>query len=305
VFQIIPEEAIVRVSSSSPLALMYYGDGDEDALKHKLVYVPEAAVLVERNGVESPLAIMLRGLISEGRIDRIVTITRPNDLPTSVHVRRNGPIAVALTTARSNVEEELLTRLMNSDADESEKQTLKVIERVLGEEEPAVDPAEIDRWLDFQRLLQLDAPYDVVIPFRKAIWISFDEHWRMRSEKGEKFKLRIRRDAHGLLSAIRVSAVLHRTQRERDGKGRIVAALADYGTAYEAFDAGLAALHQVKTSETLIAVVRAVEGLGATESLGVKVTVRALMDRLGIASFATALERLRDAEARGLLKLVD
>jgi hypothetical protein len=302
---IIPEEAVVRVSSASPLGLMYYGDEDEDALKHKVVYIPEAAVLVEKSGVESPLAIMLRGLISEGKIDRIVTVTQPNTTPKSVRVRRNGPIAAMLTSARPNVEEELLTRLMGSDADESEQQTLEVIENVFTEEDSTADPAETERWLNFQRLLEFDAPYDVVIPYRRAIWIAFRDHWKERREKGEKFKLRIRRDTHGFLSAIRTSAVLHKEQREKDDRSRIVAMLADYGHAHDAFDTGLAALHQVRTPETLVAVVRAVEAMGATISLGVKVTVRALMDRLGIASFSSALERLRDAEACGLLKLVE
>jgi hypothetical protein len=305
VFQLIPEEAIVRVSSSSPLALIYYGAGDENSLKYHIVYIPEAASLVERGGTESPMAVMLRGLISEGSIDRIVTVTRPNAPPESVRVRRKGPIVAALTSARPNIEEELLTRLMNNDADESDWQTRKVVKRVLAEEEADLDPAEIDKWLDYQRLLQLDAPFEVVIPYRKAIWLAFIKNWHGMRKKGERLQLRIRRDSHGFLSAIRTSAVLHQAERDKDEKGRVIATLDDYGHAHEAFDAGLAALHQVKTPETLIAVIKAVEAMGATKKASARVTVRALMDRLGIASFKTALERLRDAEARGLLVLVD
>jgi hypothetical protein len=301
-FPIIPENAVVRVSSGSPLSLVYYGDGDEDALKHKVVYIPEAAVLVEKNGVESPLAIMLRGLISEGRIDRIVAVPQAGGPPVSQRIRRNGPIAAVLTSARANVEEELLTRLMSSDADEGERQTFLVLKRILREEEREVDPAEIEAWLDYQRWLEMDAPYDVVIPFRRPMWVACVKHWRAMRAKGEKLKLRIRRDAHGFLTAIRASAVLHKAQRGADEKGRIVATLDDYRHAHEAFDAGLASMHQVATPATLIAVVKAVEAMGATETFGVKVTVRALMDKLGVASFGTALERLRDAEARGFLK---
>jgi hypothetical protein len=60
IFLIIPDEDIVRISGSSPLALIYYGDEDEDAFKYKIIYVPEAAIMAEKQGVESPLAIMLR-----------------------------------------------------------------------------------------------------------------------------------------------------------------------------------------------------------------------------------------------------
>ena len=77
VLSFIPEEDVVRVSSGSPLSLVYYGGGDENALKHKIVYVAEAAILAERNGVESVLTIMLRLLISEGRIDHQVVVTSP------------------------------------------------------------------------------------------------------------------------------------------------------------------------------------------------------------------------------------
>ena len=145
----IPEEDVVRVSSGSPLSLVYYGGEDENALAHKIVYVAEAAILAQRSGVESVLTIMLRSLISEGRIDHLVVVTAPNEVPTTVHVVRNGPVVVLITSARNNVEEELLTRLMTSDADESQDQTEKVIAAALTDEDAdETDPAEIDRWLD-------------------------------------------------------------------------------------------------------------------------------------------------------------
>jgi hypothetical protein len=309
-FPLIPEDAVIRVSSSSPLALIYYGDEDEDALKHKIIYISEAAILVEKNGVESPLAIMLRNLISEGRIDRIVTVTRPGAKPVSEHIRRNGPVAVVLTSARSNVEEELLTRLMTSDADESDKQTFRVVRSSFLREEADIGPAETGRWLDFQRWLEIDAPYDAVIPYRRELWLAIVRHWRAMRVRGEKFKVRIRRDSHGLQSAIKTSAIIHKAQRQTDEKGRIMATLDDYAHAHEAFDAGL---HQVNVPETLVAVIRAIEDRAAAArkadisdipALGVQVTVRALMDSLGIASFKTAFERLRDAEALGLIAVV-
>ena len=64
----------MRVSSGSPLSLVYYGKEDENALKYKIVYVPEAAILAEKNKVESPLTIMLRILIREGRLDHNVAL---------------------------------------------------------------------------------------------------------------------------------------------------------------------------------------------------------------------------------------
>ena len=64
-------------------------------------------------------------------------------------------------------------------------------------------------------------------------------------------------------------------------------------------------LYNIKTPETALAVVRAIEAMGATKEKGVKVSVTDLMGKLGIAGRGTANDRLRDAEERGFLKLVD
>ena len=49
-------------------------------------------------------------------------MTQASGPPVSTHVKRDGPVVVIITTARDNVEDELLTRLVMSDADESGKQ---------------------------------------------------------------------------------------------------------------------------------------------------------------------------------------
>ena len=306
-FVLIPDDDIIRISSGSPLSLVYYGKEDEDALKHKILYIPEAAIIAEKNQVESPLTIMLRILISEGRLDHNVVLPRADGPAETVHIKRNGPVVVVITSARDNVEDELLTRLMSSDADESSKQTLAVLENVLEGEESERDEAEIGRWLDFQRWLALAAPYEVAVPFREAISTAFKEHWEAMKKRGEnpKVQLRLRRDVQAMLTAIKTSAILHKAQREKDQRGRIVATIDDYKHAYEAFDEGLARLYKVKTPETALAVVKAIEDMGATKDTGVKVTVSALMSKLGISGRGAAADRLKDAEDRGFINLLE
>ena len=58
-FALIPADCVVRMSSGSLLSLVYYGGEDEDALKHRIVYVPEAAVIAEKNQVERPRYLKL------------------------------------------------------------------------------------------------------------------------------------------------------------------------------------------------------------------------------------------------------
>jgi hypothetical protein len=229
-FVLIPEGDIIRVSSGSPLSLVYYGGEDEDALKHKIIYVPEAAVIAEKNKAESPLTVMLRILISEGRLDHNVVVPQADGAHVTIHIKRNGPVVVIITSARDNVEDEMLTRLMTSDADESQAQTINVVMNALLTEDRNVSEAEIGQWLDFQRWLALEAPYKVVIPFRRAISEAFTEHWEMLKKRGEnpKIQLRLRRDVHGMLAAIKTSAILHKAQRKKDARGRIIATVQDY-----------------------------------------------------------------------------
>jgi hypothetical protein len=305
--KIIPDDAVVNISSGSPLSLVYYGGGDENALKHKVLYVPEAAVIAEREGNESLLTVMLRLLISERRLDHNVAVPKGSGPPVTERIVRHGPVVVIVTTARNNIEEELLTRLMTSSADETPGQTRKIVLKALKAEDDdgGVPRAEIERWLAFQRWLAVKAPYRATVPYRRAIRVALVRKWRTAKEAGENMQLRLRRDVHGFLTAIKTSAILHQAQRQKDERGRIVATLADYAHAHAAYDAGLASLYKVRTPDTVMAVVRAVHGMGARPGTGVKVTVSALMTALGITGRGTANDRLREAVDRGFLAIVD
>jgi hypothetical protein len=303
VFSFFPDEDIIHMSSGSPMSLVYYGGGDEDALKHKILYIQEAVVLAEKHGIESPLTVMLRALISEGRVDHHVALPQANGPPSDLHIRRNGPTAVVLTSARSNIESELLTRLLTSDADESRGQTLAVVKRIWTHGASALDDAALEPWLEFQRWLALDAPYDVSVPFGEALFAALEEWIKPLPATAQ---VRLRRDAEGLLSAIKASAVVHRAQRSLDASGRIEAKIEDYRHAYEAFDDGISALYGLKPMPEIVEVVKALEAMGAKRSGGsIKVTVSALRSALGLNSNDVASRRLWEAVEVGFLKFDD
>ena len=170
-----------------------------------------------------------------------------------------------------------------------------LVERVTIEEEPDLAP-----WLDFQRWLELEAPYDVSVPFGAALYTAYEK--RLQAFPNA-LQLRMRRDISGLISAIKTSAVLHKAQREKDAKGRIVATIDDYRHAYEAFDEGVSSLYGVKTRKEIIAVVKAIEEMGGRLGESVKVTVAALREQLGINSKSIAADRLMEAVERDALEL--
>ena len=288
VFQLIPGESIVTAIGGSPKSLAYYGGADaEDALKHKIVYIPEAAAIADKGGTETEFTTMLRVLISENRIIYQTVQTQENGPPITVTVVKNGPIAVIITSARDNIETEMMTRLMVADADESAGQTRAIVEHTLADRRSSVSADEVKSWVDFQHWLELGGPYDVAIPFLEAINRAYGNPVKAPP-------LRIRRDIANFKNAIMASAIIHAAQRERDEHGRIVAEMTDYEAAYEAFDYDMGSLYAVNVPETAKALVRAIEGMIEGEKTkdtcvnDAKVTYDGLMTALGINSNDTA-----------------
>ena len=311
VLEFIPKEAVVQISGSSPKALAYFGGADnDDALKHKIVYVPEAQIMAAKRDVESEFAIMLRTLISEGRVVYQTVVLQEGGPPATVTIVKNGPIAAVITTAR-DVDPELKTRVMVMDTDETGTQTVAIAKSILA---PRQAKPDLQPWLDYQTWLEHDAPYRVEVPFKEAIFQAFE---RERPGFLKGVALRIRRDLGNFISAIEASAVAHKAQREIRPDGAIVATLEDYRHAHEAFDEGLATVHG-KVGEKATAVVVAIEAIKAATSPdppiawsrddpppAVKVTLRDLAKRLRVASYATAAARLETALDLGLIEQDD
>ena len=300
VLQFIPKAAVVQISGSKPKRpLAYYGGKDPDALKHKIVYIQEAQIMAAKRDVESEFAIMLRTLISEGRVVYQTVVLQEGGPPATVTIVKNGPIAAVITTAR-DVDPELKTRVMVMDTDETGAQTVAIVKRILSK--PKAKP-DLKPWLDLQTWLELDAPYRVEVPFKEAIFQAFE---RERPGFLKGVALRIRRDLGNFISAIEASAVAHKAQREVNQDGAIVATLDDYRHAHEAFDEGLATVHG-KASEKVTAVVTAIEAMQIEDlpDLPVKMTMRELAKRLRVASPMTARARLAAALELGVIEQDD
>jgi hypothetical protein len=311
VLKLFPKDCVIPISSATPMALIYYrGDegagadtageeGDENALAHKIIVVAEAAVLSRKaDGTEHPMTGMLRVLLSDGRLDHLIPLpSAKGGTPKTVHIKRNGPCVLLLTTARQDIEDELLTRLLSSDADESHDQTRNVIAHIL---KPAADPigqAELAKWVNFQVWLEHDAPYEVVIPFLKSI---SDAYLELIARFPATLQLRMRRDVSALVMAVEASAVVHRAQRKTDHAGRIIAELADYEHAHGAFNEGMAALYDMRPAAAIKATLKAVIAIAEeAENSDVadpdlhreydsqrsyRITVEAVRKKLGVAS---------------------
>lgn len=327
ILKLTPPEALVHLNSGSAKALQYYGGEDENALVAKILYVPEAAGLARRGGDEPEIVTMLRSLISEGEINYLTVVTREDgQSPITLNMKKKGPTALIMTSARDDVEEEMLTRLMMADSDETPATTNRVVsdlhKRATGYRPPAKSNTTAATWLDFQRWLELGAPYDVVIPFAEALRAAYAT---------TPAPLRIRRDAGNIIGAVKAAAIVHRAQRQLDSETRIIATLADYEAVYRAFAPGLAALYRPRAAKNIIAVIAALERIKAVHDAtwqakldklaadypgaplpfdhrplnSVQATYRQLAKELGVNSIDTVGTRVRGALTEEVIEVVD
>jgi PAS domain-containing protein len=314
VLRLFPKDSIIEISSATPQALIYLGEDENDvnALKHKVIVIAEAAILARKaNGDEHAMTGMLRILLSEGKLDHLIPVPQPGGTPKTVHVRRDGPVSLFITSAREDIEPEMLTRLLSSDADESGELTLKVVDNVLSLKRETVKEEEIERWCNLQRYLALNGPYEVLVPFSEAIAQAYRE---LTKAFPATLQLRMRRDVSALKAAIEASAIVHQAQRQRDAAGRIIAEIADYENAHAAFNEGAAALYDLKPSEAIVATLKAVAEIAREErgeddeeddeagERSYKIVVEEVRRKLGVASKETASRRLGKVVDLGFLE---
>jgi hypothetical protein len=237
--ELFPPESVNYLTSSSALSLVY----DDQPLAHTVLVVNEANQL--QADENSMFSMLLRSLISEGRIVHQTTVEDPESRTGRrvERIVREGPIALIITTT-GELHAENETRMLSFRVSESQEQTRAVIEglaaRAAGTNE---DAADLAIWHDFQRWIAL-GPTDAVIPFAPHI-----------AAKIPPSMVRFRRDVGSLFNFIKASAILHQAQRQVDDKGRVVATLADYKVAFSIFSKVLAETSGQRVCENVRAVV--------------------------------------------------
>ena len=329
IIKLMPPEAIIHLNSGSAKALQYYGGEDEDALVGKILYVPEAAGLARRGGDEPEIVTMLRSLISDGEINYSTVVMREGGLPPiTVNMKKKGPTALIMTSARDDVEEEMLTRLMMADSDETPATTNRVVsdlhKRATGYRPPAILrhhdrhvgglPAAGWNWVP-PTMSSFPSPRPCVRPMRR----------RRRRCASAATQATSSARSRPPRSCIARSARL-------DPEGRIVAELADYEAVYRAFAPGLAALYRPRASPGVIALVEALERIKAaadaawqaqvdqfaadnpgaplpfdlsTARVACRRRYRQLGKELGINSLDTVGSRVRAALTEEVIEIVD
>jgi len=208
----LPPDAVVKVSTISDKGLFY--NNDQNPIKHKVLYITEAAPLKR-----GELAHIVRTLLSEHYISNLTVTKGKGGQNEGSYMEVEGPAALITTTVDSSIEQQLDTRLIETDVDESAAQTRRVLRkratRFAGK--GARDPVDYEKWhKHFEKLK--NGPREVIFPEAELV---------EQQMPPEAMVVHMRRGWGLLESFIGASALLHRDKRKLK-RGRIVATLDDY-----------------------------------------------------------------------------
>jgi hypothetical protein len=228
VLDLIGPDFVNKLTSSSALSLVY----DTRPLSNTVMLLFEANQMQvgKQADKDSTFAMLVRTLISEGRIVHQTSVEDPNS-PTGRRVERivrEGPIAL-ITTTTGELYSENETRMLTWHIHEDREQTAAVMAGIAYHVSgAAIATPDLAMWHDLQRWITL-GPNDAVIPFARQI-----------TDGIKPLMVRFRRDVGALLTFIKASALLHQAQRQKDDQGRVIATIADYKLAYPIFSVVMA-----------------------------------------------------------------
>lgn len=244
VLSLFPDFAHHEIDAGSPKVLIY----DDAPLSHRVVVFGEADSLP--SGEDNPAASAIRNLLQDGYLHyKVVTKEEGSADFVVQEVSKPGP-TVLFTTAVRQLGAQLMSRLFELEVPDDQEQVRGALaaQATLELEGPTVASEGL---IAYQSLLQLGAPWDVVVPFAKEL-----ATYVGRSPAAS----RILRDYARLLSLIKAVAVLRHRRRHRDAGSRLVATLDDYEAVYELV-ADTYAGSATGAGEKVRAVVRAVTAL--------------------------------------------
>ncbi len=218
VVSLMPDEQVLKATDITGQALYYFRPG---SLKHKFICVAERKHQESQDDAAAANAgLALREMFSSGELRKVVTVKEGGGM-TTVEIRQEGPIAYLETTTQENIFGEDETRLMKLTADESPKQTQRVIEQLKREARGEVEPTQEQQAirLKHQTAQRLLRPLRVIVPYADYLNIPTT-------------KVAARRAYGQLIGCIQVVALLRQFQKKINNDG-ITADVEDYRIAYK------------------------------------------------------------------------
>jgi hypothetical protein len=223
----LPPEAWREVGGSTK-SLIYM----EGSFAHCVLFFPELDAIPRGNGTDDQnvVASAVRGLLSEHRLKYQVTVRRPEDEGggfVTQQIDLAGPTTM-ITTGLGKLEKQYATRCftckVNVDAGEL---TAKL--RKAGQNEAHRNTREpLAGLIAHQAMLQLEAPYNVWIPFADQI-----ANHAAKSAESRTLGPRVLRDINKIFAFIKAMCAINHAHRTKDVAGRWIAEPADYARVYQ------------------------------------------------------------------------
>lgn len=233
-------------------------------------------------------AMIVRTLMSEGRLVYDVTEKDETGRMTARRITKLGPTNLIITTTADNLHQGNETRLLSPSVDESEDQTRRVMRSTAARRYrvEGTDSQNLQAWHDLFHWIKYHGEHRVYVPYAGYL-----------SENVAATTVRMRRDFNTLLGMIEAHALVHQLTRDTDMHGRVVASAADYDAARDILAEAFAVSSGRRVKEGVRRAVTAVGELGGLAGAeGKDVTV---------AQVAKHLKRDRSRATRGLKDAVD
>jgi hypothetical protein len=272
VLEFFPESAYYAITAMSDRALVY----SSEPLEHRML------VLAEAGGLSEPAELMVRSLLSEGRVayDTVIDLK-------GVKIRREGPTGLITTTTKLGLHPENETRLLSITLPDDPDRIRQVLLAIATQADTVA--ADYAPWHALQDLLAAsDAA--VYVPFARDLATAIPP-----------VSMRLQRDFTSLLGLISSHALLHQETRPRDEQGRVVAALADYAAVWELVHDVVAEGAEQSVPRTVRETVEAIIDMGPDgKPDGDGLTTTQITAKLGL-SRPQVSRRLRRAQSLGYL----
>jgi hypothetical protein len=213
ILKFMPSSDVYTSTTLSNTSLLY---SPED-FRHRIIVIPELAGL----GLEDNEGFLnLREFMSRHLVSKTATQDVPKGGRIAPRIEKEGPISVMTTTTHLNIFEDLNTRLIVVNVDESEEHIKLVAKRSKRAKRLQVNQewVHLQQWLDLKR--QINGPFIIDVPYREAM---------VDLMPPAAFKQpRAIRDIDHVIGLIEAHTVLHHVNRKMTKSGEYIATVDDY-----------------------------------------------------------------------------
>lgn len=245
--QFIPPSEIEYLSGMSEKALPYLGA--EMSLKHRVLFLGEAAGMADGNG-----RAFLRQLMTEGKIDYL-TVQKTNKglagekLPTV-----EGPICFMMTTTANRIHHEDQSRMLILNMDYNPETIRQVLKNNASGKTKRNIEIDLKYWYNIQEEIKSN-PTDVEIPYAEKL-----------ADLMPIDNIKIQRDFPKIISMLEACALVHKKERERSNNRGVIADSTDYEIIYDLLSVPLSQGLEANVTPGIRAVVEKLEALGKEKS---------------------------------------